>query len=74
MGASDECLNREQLWTLTEARVVIENFRKEYNQKRSHSRLGYLSPTHFAINSCPSTAPVGLHPAYTGDGQINQKR
>ena len=23
----DECLNREQLWTLTEARVVIEDFR-----------------------------------------------
>jgi putative transposase len=70
----DECLNREQLWTLTEARVVIEDFRKEYNQKRPHSRLGYLSPTHFAINSCPATAPVRLHPAYTGDGQINQKR
>jgi transposase InsO family protein len=28
----DECLNREQLWTLTEARVVIEDFRLLYNQ------------------------------------------
>jgi transposase InsO family protein len=30
----DECLNREQLWTLAEARGVIEDFRREYNQFR----------------------------------------
>ncbi len=24
----DECLNREQLWTLTEARVVVADFRQ----------------------------------------------
>ncbi len=39
----DECLNREQLWTLTEARVVIGDYRSQYNQLRPHSRLGYLS-------------------------------
>ena len=27
----DECLEREQLWTLTEARVVIEDWRWKYN-------------------------------------------
>jgi transposase InsO family protein len=32
----DECLNREQLWTLTEARVVIEDFRIDYNIDRPH--------------------------------------
>ena len=36
----DECLNREQLWTLTEARVVIEDYRCQYNHHRSHSKLG----------------------------------
>lgn len=30
----DECLNREQLWTLTEARVVIEDWRGLYNNIR----------------------------------------
>ena len=40
----DEWLNREQLWTLTEARVVIEDFRIDYNTRRPHSRLGYHSP------------------------------
>ena len=36
----DECLNREQLWTLTEARVVIEDYRCQYNHHRPHSKLG----------------------------------
>lgn len=44
----DECVNREQLWTLSEARVVIEDFRCEYNELRPHSKLRYQSPARFA--------------------------
>lgn len=40
----DECLNREWLLNLREARVVIEDWRQYYNTERPHSRLGYLSP------------------------------
>jgi putative transposase len=69
----DECLNREQLWTLTEARVVVGNYRQEYNQVRPHSRLGYESPAVFAARSCPSPAPVGLRPLSAGDGQRTNK-
>jgi transposase InsO family protein len=71
----DECLNREQLHTLTEARVVIGDYRQEYNQHRPHSRLGYLSPAAFAKNHRPSPAPVGLRPPSTGDGlsAVNQQ-
>jgi transposase InsO family protein len=70
----DECLNREQLWTLTEARVVIGDYRCKYNQHRPHSRLGYLSPARFAAQLSPSPAPVGLRPPSAGDGQNqNQK-
>ena len=65
----DECLNREQLWTLTEARVVIEDYRQQYNQRRPHSKLGYQSPARFAAQSSPSPSPVGLRPPYAGDGQ-----
>jgi len=65
----DECLNREQLWTLTEARVVIGDYRSEYNQLRPHSRLGYLSPARFVAQLCPSPAPVGLRPPSAKDGQ-----
>ena len=70
----DECLNREQLHTLTEARVVIGDYREEYNRLRPHSRLGYLSPAAYAQNFCPSPAPVGLRPPSTGDGQTNTEQ
>ena len=43
-----ECLNREQLWTLTEARVVIEDWRWKYNHIRPHRSLGYITPIQFA--------------------------
>lgn len=68
----DECLNREQLWTLTEARVVIEDYRRHYNQFRPHSKLGYQSPARFAAQAHPSSAPVGLRPPCAKDGQKQQ--
>ena len=43
-----ECLEREQLWTLTEARVVIEDWRWKYNHIRPHRSLGYITPIQFA--------------------------
>lgn len=70
----DECLNREQLHTLTEARVVIGDYREEYNKLRPHSRLGYLSPANYARQLCPSPAPVGLRPSSTGDRQNTENK
>ena len=43
----DECLSREMLLNLREARVVIADWRQHYNRERPHSRLGYLSPEDF---------------------------
>ncbi|UCE38966.1 MAG: transposase family protein, partial [Thermoplasmata archaeon] len=40
----DELLNREIFDTLLEAKVIIENWRREYNQLRPHSSLGYRPP------------------------------
>jgi transposase InsO family protein len=37
----DELLNRELFYTLTEAQVLIEGWREEYNRRRPHSALGY---------------------------------
>ena len=45
----DELLNREILYTLTEARVLIERWRREYNQVRPHSSLNYRPPAPEAI-------------------------
>jgi len=39
-----ELLNGEIFYTLKEAQVVIEHWRKYYNTKRPHSALGYRPP------------------------------
>jgi len=57
-GFRDECLNREQLWTLIESRVVIEDYRNRYNQFRPYSNLGCQSPAIRAASLLPSLAPV----------------
>ncbi len=40
----DELLDREIFTTLLEAKVLIENWRREYNTVRPHSSLGYKPP------------------------------
>jgi len=45
----DELLNREVLYTLAEAKVLIEHWRKEYNQIRPHSALRYRPPAPEAV-------------------------
>jgi len=48
-GGRVKLLNREIFTTLLEAQVLIENWRKEYNQFRPHSSLGYRPPAPEAI-------------------------
>jgi putative transposase len=45
----DELLNREIFMTIEEANVLIEQWRREYNQIRPHSSLGYQPPAPEAI-------------------------
>jgi len=45
----DELLNREIFTTLTEAKILIEESRREYNQIRPHSALRYRPPAPEAI-------------------------
>jgi transposase InsO family protein len=44
----DECLNLELFTSLREAKVVIGDFRLEYNHRRPHSSLNYQTPAAFA--------------------------
>lgn len=39
-----ELLNGEIFYNLTEAKVIIENWREHYNTVRPHSSLGYKPP------------------------------
>jgi transposase InsO family protein len=57
----DELLNREIFYSLTEAKVLIERWRREYNTVRPHSALGYRPPAPEAIASAdPCFAPLRM--------------
>lgn len=43
----DGCLNREAFGNLLEAQVLVEEWRREYNEQRPHSSLGYKTPQEF---------------------------
>ena len=45
----DELLNGEIFYSLHEAQIIIEQWRKHYNTKRPHSALGYRPPAPEAI-------------------------
>ena len=47
----DELLDREIFTILEEARILIEQWRREYNQVRPHSALGYRPPAPEAVLS-----------------------
>jgi putative transposase len=42
------CLNREVFGNLLEAKVLVEEWRRQYNEKRPHSALGYQTPQAYA--------------------------
>ena len=49
----DELLNGEIFYTLKEAQILIERWRREYNTVRPHSALGYRPPAPEAIQVMP---------------------
>ena len=50
----DELLNGEIFYSLKEAKVVIEQWRKYYNTKRPHSALGYRPSAPVAYSPIPT--------------------
>jgi putative transposase len=52
----DELLDVEEFSCLAEARVVIEDWRQDYNQHRPHSSLGMRSPAAFAAAAAQTSA------------------
>jgi transposase InsO family protein len=61
----DEFLDREIFYTRSEAKILIERWRQEYNTFRPHSALGYRPPAPEAVLWPPparlqSAATVGL--------------
>ncbi len=54
----DECLNASWFGNLFEARAKIGAWRKEYNEERPHSSLGYLAPREFARRVAALLSPT----------------
>jgi putative transposase len=57
----DECLNVSWFRNLWEAREKVATWRREYNQARPHSSLGYQTPEAFAAGAAaPPASPPTL--------------
>jgi len=52
----DECLSLEWFRSRAEAKVIIEAWRRHYNEVRPHSSVGYLTPNEFAARAAPYNA------------------
>jgi putative transposase len=57
----DELLDGEIFYTLREAQIVIETWRRHYNAVRPHASLGYKPPAPFA--AWPAAQPRSAPPA-----------
>jgi putative transposase len=81
----DECLSLEWFRSRAEAKVIIESWRRHFNQVRPHSTLGYLTPNEFVAQGarsaprqamgrdaavCGASAPRPIaQPSHTGQTQ-----
>jgi putative transposase len=54
----DECLNEHWFTSLPHARVLIETWRREYNEERPKKGLGGLTPAEYAKQLVSKTAKV----------------
>jgi putative transposase len=43
----DECLNMHVFHSVAEARIMLATYRRQYNEERPHSSLGYRTPVEF---------------------------
>ena len=59
----DELLNGEIFYSLKEAQIMIETWRRHYNTKRPHSSLGYRPPAPEVVRGPASPASSGARPA-----------
>lgn len=56
----DECLNVHWFATIEEAKMLIEAWRRDYNESRPHMALGNIPPREYALQAGVSSSPTGL--------------
>jgi putative transposase len=59
----DELLNETLFRSLPHARAVLETWRRDYNEERPHSKLGWMTPRDYASAIC---GPAGDRAAQPG--------
>ncbi len=52
----DECLNANWFLSLADAKSKIETWRRQYNESRPHTALGWLTPQEFALAAAQQSA------------------
>ena len=57
----------ETFQNVAEARTVVENWRREYNEFRPHSSLGYMTPAEFSHRYGSSSRPPVSFRFHSGD-------
>jgi putative transposase len=67
----DELLDRELFYSVAEAKVLAESWRLEYNDRRPHSGLGYMTPAAFAASCIASASPPAQLQQYTTENVDN---
>ncbi|WP_422393410.1 IS3 family transposase [Mycetohabitans endofungorum] len=55
----DECLNLHWFETLSEAKAIVQAWRRDYNESRPHSALKELAPAEFARQLALLPGPAG---------------
>ena len=60
----DELLNETLFRSLGHARSVLEDWRRDYNEERPHSKLGWLTPRAYA-DALSGRAAGSCHPPPT---------
>ena len=56
----DECLDEHWFLGLSDARQIVEEWRRDYNQRRPHSALGYATPAEVAERAATVAGPLRL--------------
>jgi len=67
----DEVLNRQVFYSVREAKVIVEDWRLEYNNHRPHSSLRYVPPAEFAASCIASASPTAQLQQHTTDKADN---
>jgi hypothetical protein len=68
----DECLNTHWFLSLDDARAKLETWRRDFNETRPHTSLGFMMPAEFASSAVVNPADEGPDLSYWPDTKPGQ--